>query len=105
MIEDIAIEEVKITKEELFQRMDTAFKQDRERFFKVADTLHLQPKYAPYLEELEELKQKWRDIPQQEDYPNINHPMELPEWFPKVFFASRWEKDKYIEKHLLSRKV
>lgn len=87
-------------KEKIIKEMDLAFKQDRERFFKVADILHLQPKYKDHLEELEELKQVWRDIPQQYDYPNFTHPIPLPEWFPKVNFASCWEKDKYIEEQL-----
>lgn len=86
---------------EILQRMDIAFKEDRERFFRIADTLHLQPKYAAHLEELESLKQQWRDAPQQEGYPNIAHPLSLPEWFPTVNFASSWEKDTYIE-HALS---
>lgn len=89
-----------MTYSEIINRMDIAFRQDRERFFKVADTLHLQPKYQEHLEELEALKQKWRDIPQQEGYPNFTHPIALPEWFPKVPFASSWEKDKYIEETL-----
>ena len=83
--------------EEILKEMDIAFKQDRERFFKVADSLQFQSKYKEHLKELEELKQIWRDIPQQEDYPNFTHPMELPYWFPKVDFASCWEKDKFIE--------
>lgn len=89
-----------MTREQILKRMDVAFKQDRERFFKVADTLYLQPKYAEHLEEVEALKQAWRDIPQQADYPNITHPMPLPDWFPKVHFASSWEKDSYLEKRL-----
>lgn len=89
-----------MNREEILKEMDLAFRQDRERFFKIADTLHLQPKYAEHLEELETLKQVWRDIPQQEEYPNFTHPIALPEWFPKVPFASRWEKDSYIENQL-----
>lgn len=87
-------------KDEILKEMDLAFKQDRKRFFKFADTLHLQPKYQDHIEELEALKQTWRDIPQQEDYPNFTHPINLPEWFPKVNFASCWEKDIYIEEEL-----
>ncbi len=87
-------------REQILKRMDVAFRQDRERFFKVADTIHLQPKYAEHLEELETLKQTWRDIPQQKGYPNITHPLPLPEWFPKVNFASCWKKDIYIEQCL-----
>lgn len=87
-------------REELLKRMDEAFKEDRERFFKVADTLALQPKYAEHKDEIEELKQRWRDIPQEEGYPNFTHPMPLPDWFPKVPFASSWEKDSYIEQEL-----
>ena len=89
-----------MSEEKVLHRMDVAFREDRERFFKIADTLHLQPKYQNYLEELEILKQTWRDIPQQDGYPNFTHPISMPYWFPKVSFASRWEKDKYIEQEL-----
>jgi len=84
-------------KQENFKRMDLAAKQDRERFFKVADTLHMQPKYAEHLAELDTLKQQWRDMTALPDYPNINWPLALPEWFPKVHFASCWEKDEFNE--------
>lgn len=89
-----------MNKQELLNNMDLAIKQDRERFFKIADTLHLQPKYALYLIELEEIKQEWRDVTKQLDYPNITHPMPLPDWFPKINFASSFEKDKYIEERI-----
>jgi hypothetical protein len=92
-------------REDILKEMDLAFKQDRDRFFKVADSLYLQPKYKEHLEELEELKQIWRDIPQQDDYPNFTHPVPLPEWFPKVKFASCWEKDKFIEEEVIKEEV
>ena len=88
------------TREDILKRMDEAFKEDRERFFKVADSLIQQPKYTEHLTELEALKQIWRDIPQQEGYPNFTHPIQLPDWFPKVPFASSWEKDTYIAETL-----
>ena len=86
-----------MNREEILKTMDLAFREDRERFFKVADSLHLQPKYASHLEELETLKQTWRDIPQQDNYPIFKHPVDLPNWFPKVPFASSWDVD-YVEK-------
>ena len=89
-----------MSREEILQRMDEAFKEDRERFFKVADTLSMQPKYTEYKNKIEELKQQMRDIPQQEEYPNIDWPIKLPDWFPKVYFASSWEKDTYLEEEL-----
>lgn len=88
-------------KEKILKQMDEAFREDRERFFKVADTLLFQPKYKEHLEEIEQLKQQWRDAPELEGYPNINHPMTLPEWFPKVPFASSWEKDTFLEEQVL----
>ena len=87
-------------RENILKKMDEAFKEDRERFFKVADTLNLQPKYKEHLEELEELKQKMRDLPQQKGYPNITCPIQFPSWFPMIAFASSWEKDTYIEQML-----
>ena len=93
----MCIREDKMTKEQILKKMDEAFREDRDRFFRIADALSFQPKYSSHLEELEVLKQTWRDIPQQSGYPNFSHPISLPSWFPKVSFASRWEKDKYIE--------
>jgi hypothetical protein len=81
----------------LLERMDLAAKEDRERFFKVADTIHLQPKYAENLEELETIKQQWRDMTGLENYPKMAFPFELPEWFPKVDFKSGWDEDYYDE--------
>lgn len=87
-------------KEKILKRMDLAIKQDRERFFKVADTMHLQPKYAIWHDDIENLKQQWRDVTKQNDYPNITHPIYLPKWFPTVNFASSFEKDKYLQEAL-----
>ena len=94
-----------MTREQILKQMDISFREDRERFFKVADALSLQPKYKDYLVELEQIKQVWRDAPELPDYPNITHPLELPEWFPKVSFASSWEKDTYIEERLIPQEA
>ena len=88
-------------REQVIMRMDEAFREDRERFFKVADALMYVPKFRDRQKEIEELKQVWRDIPQMEGYPNFTHPIALPEWFPKVHFASSWEKDSFIEQEIL----
>lgn len=80
----------------IVNRMDEAAKEDRERFFKVADTLAFQPKYKDKIEEIEAVKQQWRDMTDLPDYPHISWPMALPEWFPTVKFASRWEPN-YLE--------
>jgi hypothetical protein len=80
-----------MTEKEALQQMDIAIREDRERFFKIADTLHLQPKWADKAEELESLKQQWRDVTTQEGYPDVTHPLPLPDWFPAVNFASRFE--------------
>lgn len=79
----------------LLERMDMAAKEDRARFFAVADTIHLQPKYAEHLEELETVKQQWRDMTAIENYPKIAFPLQLPAWFPKVPFKSKWNVDYY----------
>ena len=89
-----------MTRQELEIRMAEAFREDRERLFKVIDSMRNQPKYADRLSEIESIANTWRDIPQGEDFPNVTHPAPLPEWFPKVKFFSRWEKDVYIEKTL-----
>lgn len=86
------------------QRMIDAAKEDRERFFKVADTLVLQPKYKEKLEAIEELKQYWRDMTNLIDFPNVDFPFKLPEWFPSVHFASCWGKDVYINEQFLHNK-
>lgn len=84
-------------REQVLKNMDEAFREDRERFFKVADSLLFVPKFKDKLDAIEQLKQQWRDIPQQEDYPNFTHPVALPDWFPEVHFASSWQKDTFIE--------
>lgn len=87
--------------EDIINRMDLSFKEEREEFFAVADSLSFQPKYKDYAEEVEKIKQEWRDIPQKSEYPNIDFPPSLPSWFPKVRFFSSWEKDKYIYDELM----
>lgn len=79
----------------LTQRMDKAAREDRARFFIVADAIHLQPKYAEHLQELEEIKQQWRDMTALPDYPKMAFPLALPEWFPKVEFKSKWDEEYY----------
>ena len=78
-------------KEKTLARMNEAAREGREAFFKVADTLHLQPKYADKLAELETIKQQWRDMTNMENYPEIDFPLALPEWFPKVKFFSNFK--------------
>lgn len=89
----------KTIKPTLLVRMDKAAREDRERFFKVADAIHFQPKYEEHLAELEVLKQEWRDMTKLEDYPKMAFPLPLPEWFPKVSFMSRWDSE-YYEKEM-----
>lgn len=79
----------------LSERMDMAAKEDRARFFAVADTIHLQPKFAEHLDELEKVKQQWRDMTAIENYPKMEFPLALPDWFPKVAFKSKWDTDYY----------
>lgn len=87
---------------ELRLNMDEAAKEDRERFFAVADTVHLQPKYKDYVDsgELEVVKQYWRDMTALPDYPNIDFPLQIPSWFPRVRLASGWKKDIFIAEAL-----
>lgn len=88
-----------MTEQEIIERMIEASKEDRERFFTVADIMQLQPKYQDKLQEIEAIKQQWRDMTLLPDYPLIKFPLELPDWFPKVHFASCWEVD-YLENEL-----
>lgn len=83
-------------RQEIIDRMIEASKEDRDRFFAVADTLHLQPKYKDNLDELERIKQQWRDMTTLQNYPEIKWPLELPEWFPMVKFASNWNEN-YVD--------
>ena len=92
-----------MTRQELEFRMAEAFREDRERLFKVIDSMRFQPKYADKIADIEAIAEEWRGIPQEPGFPNITHPAPLPEWFPKVKFFSRWEKDVYIEKTLERR--
>jgi hypothetical protein len=89
-----------MTEQEIRSRMNEAAREDRERFFRVADTIHLQPRHAEHIAELEIIKQAFRDLPQSPDWPNVDWPPALPSWFPTVHFASRWEKNTYIAQML-----
>lgn len=82
-----------MTREEILSRMDEAAKEDRERFFAVADTLQFQPKWQDKLSEIEAVKQQWRDMTLLPNYPEITFPLALPDWFPPVKFASCWGAD------------
>lgn len=86
-----------MTREEQLKLRDEAFREDRERFFKVADSMDKQPKFSKRLSNLEAIKQLWRDVPQQKGYPNIDHPPQMASWFPKVNFASSFKKDEFDE--------
>lgn len=85
-----------MTLDEIVQQMDKAFRQEREEFFRVADSLAFQPKYKDLLEDIERIKQEWRDIPQMEDYPNFNYPPKIPEYFPRPRLFCSWKKNEYI---------
>ena len=87
-----------MTEQEILERMVQASKEDRERFFQVADTLHLQPKFQDKLTEIETIKQQWRDMTKLPNYPQIVFPLSLPEWFPTVRFASCWDSDYLVKK-------
>lgn len=82
-----------LTRDEILVQMDLAAKQDRERLFAVTDGMRNQPKYADYLTELETVCQQWRDMTDLENWPEVAWPLELPEWFPEVKFASCWVAD------------
>ena len=88
-----------MTRQEIIERMIEASKEDRDRFLAVADTMHLQPKYQDRLTEIEAEKQKWRDMTALPNYPHIKFPLDIPDWFPKIKFASCWDID-YLEKTL-----
>lgn len=93
-----------MTREEILAQMDEAAREDRERFFQVADAMAFQPKYTGRLGELEAVKQQWRDMTALPDYPCIQWPMALPEWFPLVKFASCWGAD-HPDKELAEREM
>lgn len=88
-----------MTREEILARMDAAAKEDRQRFFAVADALQFQPKWNGRLADIETVKQQWRDMTDVPEYPEIKFPLDLPDWFPIVRFASRWDAD-YVQKTL-----
>lgn len=74
--------------------MIQATKEDRERFFKATDYLRFVDKLTPEQEdELEDLRQWFRNMPELENYPYINWPPQLPDWCPNPHFASRWEAE------------
>ena len=88
-----------MTREEIIVTMDTAAKEDRERFFAIADSMQFQPRWQDKLQEIETVRQQWRDMTNIENYPEIKFPLALPDWFPAVKFASCWDVG-YVEKTL-----
>ena len=91
-----------MTELEIRENMAQAFREDRERLFKVIDSMRPQPRFADKLTEIEAVAQEWRDKPSLLDFPNIDHPTALPIYFPSPHFASSWVKDEYIQKMLES---
>jgi hypothetical protein len=82
------------------KQMIQAIKEDRERFFKKADVYVFTNNRGltdKQIVELEELRNKFRDITTLPNYPDINWPPSLPDWFPNPFFASCW-KSGYLQK-------
>lgn len=92
--------DIEAEKKKILEQMEEAIREDRERFFKVADSIHFQPKYAEHLTELETLCQWFRDVTALSDFPNINWSPELPSWFPNVPFASSFKKDEFLNNEL-----
>lgn len=90
-----------MTEQQIRNVMTQAFREDRERLFKVIDAMRMQSKYADKSAEIEAIAQTWRDKPSEPDFPNFTHPMSLPTYFPNPHFASRWEKDTYIADKLI----
>lgn len=82
------------------ENMAQAFREDRERLFKVIDSMRFQPRFAEHLTEIEAVAQEWRDKPSLPDFPNITHPTALPSYFPSAHFCSSWKKDEYIQSML-----
>jgi len=82
---------------EPLQILDLAIRQDRERFFKIADSLFFQPAFSSYMSELETIKQQWRDITELSGYPNIDFPPELPDWFPEWQFMNLIKDETLLE--------
>lgn len=80
---------------------DIAFKQDRERFFKVADEYesisYLNASLADdELKELEEARAAWRNMTDLTDYPDIDFPLHIPS-FMKVKTFSTHKKGEDVE--------
>lgn len=75
--------------------MIQATKEDRSRFFKKADVYFITNNRgltSEQIEELETVRNQWRDMTLLPDYPDIDWPLSVPEWFPNCGFASKWEK-------------
>jgi len=77
------------------ERMIQAIKEDRERFFKKSDVYiftNCRGLTEQQISELEDVRNKFRDITKVKGYPDIDWPIKLPEWFPNPYFASCWKK-------------
>jgi len=81
--------------ENKLENMIKAINQDRERFFKKADVYAITNNRGLSPEQIVELgalRDQWRDSTDLPDYPDIDFPLPLPEWFPNPYFASSWKK-------------
>jgi hypothetical protein len=75
--------------------MIQATKEDRSRFFNKADVYAITGNLGLSTEQITDLvtlRQQWRDMTSLPEYPDIDWPLPLPEWFPNCEFASSWKK-------------
>ncbi|MBN1499761.1 MAG: hypothetical protein JW982_06395 [Spirochaetes bacterium] len=81
--------------EEMKVRKIEASKEDRERLFKVTDVYAITNNRGlseKQIDELEECKNKWRDMTSIKGYPDIDFPLSIPSWLKNPYFASCWKK-------------
>jgi hypothetical protein len=80
---------------EMKERKIQASKEDRERFFKVADVYAITQNRGLseiQIEELEKARDEWRDMTNMKGYPDIDFPLPIPKWMNNPYFASSWKK-------------
>lgn len=75
------------------KKADEAFKEDRLRFFLVADKYETISYLKESLSEeqkaeLKKAQQEWRDMTELEDYPDIDFPLYTPSFLSVKFFSS-----------------
>lgn len=84
-----------MTQDQFIERCKKAFREDRDRLFRITDAMRVQSKYKDNISEIDEICEIWRNKPEDSEFPKFDHPLPLPEYFPNPHFVSSWKRNDY----------